>query len=266
MFTSNRRLRLQTIGVATLATLSAGALLTLPTLPAVQAAPHADISPNIRDYVATRLNDFTSIMHIEQHDDNAGRKINKDFGLIYKLRGDATLQYKEENKLRLDGYLGAGKATLIVNGPTQYVRIAQLGIRSKTDLGNSPGKRKTLLDAGLLSPGYLDYTEAQYLYNRPYSGTQCAVFRISYKDKSLDTSHRIVWIDPKTKIVLKREEYSQTGKLNATYLYLEPRQVGDGVWFPTRIEVMNNENQRAGITSYRDIKVNQGLDDSIFRL
>jgi len=239
--------------------------LVLPLQRAIAAQAPATPSTNLNDYVANHLDDFTTMMKVLAHDDNAGRKINKDFGMIYQLKGDVTLNYKEENKLRLDGHIGASKGTFIVNNTTQYVRLS-VGINDKRDLGKSPGKRKTLLDVGLISTGYLAYAEGQALGPRPVDGVICQVFRISYKDKSLDTSHRIVWIDPKTKVTLKREEYSQKGKLNATFYYKEPKEVAPGVWFPSRIEVYNNEGQKAGETSYSSTKVNQGLSDSLFHL
>ncbi len=231
------------------------------------AALHAEAaSTNINDYVASKLDDFSAVMHVTFHDDNALRKISRDFGMLYRLQGDVKVRYKDENKLRLDARVGAANATMIVNGTTQYVRLPSLGVRNASSLGNSPGKRKTLLDVGLISSGYLGYTQAEYVGTRPVEGVPCAVFRIRYRDQSLDTSHRLVWIDPKTKVTLKREEYSQEGKLNATFYYRDPREITPGVWFPSRIEVFNNEGQRAGETAYRDVKINQGLEDSIFKI
>ena len=96
------------------------------------------------------------------------------------------------------------------------------------------------------------------------NGVMCAKFRLSYKDKS-DSSHRIVWIDPRTKVTLKREDYSQLGKLNATFYYKDPKQVASGIWFPTKVEADNNEGQKAGELSYNDVKVNQGLEETIFK-
>jgi outer membrane lipoprotein-sorting protein len=237
--------------------LSAGNTATAHSAPAV--------STNINDFTSSKLDDFTATMHITFHDDNALRKISKDFGMLYRLQGDVKVRYKDENKLRLDARLGATNVTMIVNGTIQYVQAGSL-VHNKSNLGASPGKRKTLLDVGLISSGYLDYTQAQYLGTRPFNGTPCAVFRIQYRDQKLDTSHRIVWIDPKTKVTLKREEYSQEGKLNATFLYKDPQEIAPGVWFPSHIEVDNNEGQRAGETAYRDVKVNQGLDDAVFKI
>src|SRR5689334_968260 len=140
-----------------------------------------------------------------------------------------------------------------------------MGLHSKMNLGNTPGKRKTLLDVGMISQGYLDIAEAEFKRVQAIDGIPCAVFRISYRDR-IDTSHRLVWIDPKTKIVLKREEYTQQGKQNATYFYKNPREVAPGIWFPSSIVVYNSEDKKAGETLYRDIKINTGLDDTIFKM
>lgn len=229
-----------------------------------KATADENLSQNIHDYVADKLDDFTATMRVDHYDEHEGEKINKDFGYIYKLKGDVTIRYKEENRMRLDAQVGASKLTLIVNNTTQYVRAA--GLKDTRELGNTPGKRKTLLDAGFISNGYLAYTEAEFKRAQEVKGILCAVFRISYKDKKLDTSHRLVWIDPKTKIVVKREEYSQMGKLNGTFWFLDPKEVKPGIWFPTRLEAWNRDNKEAGVTIYRDVKVNQGLEESVFRL
>ena len=227
-------------------------------------ATAAEPIQNIRDYVPTKLDDFSATIRVDHYDERAGEKIHKDFGYIYKLRGDIKVRYKEENKIRLDANVGASNMTLIVNNTMQYVK--GLGLKSKSDLGDAPGKKKTLLDVGFISNGYLATAEGEFKRMQEVKGTLCALFRVSYKDKKLDTSHRLLWIDPKTKIVIKREEYSQQGKLNATFWYLAPKEVGSGIWFPTRLEAYNRDNQQAGVTLYRDVHVNQGLDESVFKL
>lgn len=229
-----------------------------------KAAP-AEPSSNIHDYVCKKLDDFTATMRVLNHDDRALRKISKDFGLIYQITGDIKVSYKEENRLRIEGSLAASKAIMIVNGTKQIVRIPSLGINKTDDLGESPGKRKTLLDIGLISEGYLAYTQATFKGARPVAGVLCAVFEISYKRKDLDSSHRIVWIDPKTKAVLKREEYDQGGKLNAVFTYKEPKEIEAGIWFPSSIEVTNNQGQKAGATAYANVKANTGVEDSVFK-
>lgn len=223
---------------------------------------------DIHDYVANKLDDFTADIHLIRYNAEAGRRINKDFGVIYewmqKTRGDMKLRYKEADKMRIDGRFGASKGIFVVNGPMQTIRLGSL-INVKTSLGNSPGKRKTLLDVGLISNDYLSYTEARFQGFRPVKSVTCAVFRISYRDKTLDTSHRLVWIDPKTHVTLKREEYSQDGKLASVWYYHDPQQISPGVYMPSSIEIDDSEGNLAGETSYRNIKVNQGIPDPLFK-
>ena len=64
--------------------------------------------------------------------------------------------------------------------------------------------------------------------------------------------------------MLKRDSYTQAGKLEAIYFYRDVKPVAPGIWFPTRIEVMNADRVLAGTTVYKDIKVNTGLPDSLF--
>ncbi|MDE2126505.1 MAG: outer membrane lipoprotein-sorting protein [Armatimonadetes bacterium] len=253
--------KVSAIAVCTLAAvMTAGGARSVPT------AGSSHISGNIADYLVRNLKDFSCTLHVLHYNDAAGRKINKDFGSIYKLKGNILLRYKEQNMLRLDAHLGPARASLVVNGATQYVKIPAVGIRTVSNLGDSPGKRKTLLDVGLLSPAYLTIAQAQFLGVRPVYGVPCACFNLQYHASFGDTSHRLVWIDPRTHVVVKREEYSQKGKINAIYYYRDPIQAAPGIWFPTRIEAVNNEGEEAGETAYTNIKVNVGLPDSLFKL
>ncbi len=235
---------------------------------APKAASAAPISSNIQSYVNHGLIDFSAYMHLVKYDAAAGRRINKDFGLIYewmkKSHSDLLLRFRLPDMMRIDGRFGAATGIYIVNSTMQDVRLS-VGLNVKTDLSKTPGKRKTLLDMGLLSEDYLSYTEAQFMGARPYDGKMCAVFRISYRDKSLDTSHRLVWIDPETKITVKREEYSQQGKLRSIWYYRKAKEVAPNLWMPSIIEIDDNLGNLAGETEYRNVKVNIPMPLDLFK-
>lgn len=229
-------------------------------------AQSPNISSNINDYICAKLDDFSAIMKVVPPVNNeAAAKVNKDFGLFYTLKGDVKVQYKEENKLRLDARIKTSNAVYIMNGYTQFALVPSFHISSKTSLGNEPGKRKTLLDVGMISRGYMAYSNAEYKGTGVVNGVTCAKFKLTFKG-NLDTSHRLVWIDPVSKVTLKREDYSQKGKLNVTYMYMDPKQVAPGIWFPTHVSAYNNEGEKVGELSYNEIKVNQGIEDSVFEL
>jgi len=51
----------------------------------------------------------------------------------------------------------------------------------------------------------------------------------------------------------------------ATFLYENPKQIG-GVWMPTKVTVRNADNKVAGVMNYEGLKVNVGLEDSLFKV
>lgn len=227
------------------------------------AAGNARASAKLSDYVVSGLKDFSETAIVAFHDDKALAKISRDFGMAYRLSGDIHVRFMEPCRLRMDGKLGGGSAIYIVNRDTQYVRLS-IGLKQKVGWHDEPGKRKTLLDFGLISGDYLTWTNSQFLGMRPVNGVQCAEFRLKYKIE--DGTHRFIWVDPKTRCVLRREEYNRFGKLFATYYFRDPKEVAPGIWFPTRAEVFNSEEERAGEMDYRNVKINEGLTDAEFVL
>lgn len=245
-----------------------GLATLLAVFPASALAKGEPISPNINNYVASTLKDFSANMHLVSYNADAGRQINKDFGTIYdwmrKSHGDLLLRFRVPDMMRIDGRFGASTGTYIVNEVHQDIKLG-IGLHFTTNLADAPGKRKTLLDAGLLSNDYLSYTEAKFMGARPYDGHICAVFDVSYKDKAEDTSHRLIWINPETKVTEKREEYSQDGKLRSIWYYRDTKEIEPGVWMPTLIEIDDNTGQLAGETEYKNMKVNIPMPLSLFK-
>ncbi len=234
------------------------ALLLLP------AATQAQVSRSIQDYVCRRLDDFTATGVVAAADQRELGKINKDFGFLYRFK-TVLMRYKEPNKVRIEGSVEGTKGVYIVNGTVQIVSVPKLRLNTRRDFGNSPGKRKSLVDMGLVSEYYLTYANFKFIREGTVEGTPVGVFEITYKDRDEDTSHHIVYIDPKTRVIRKRDAYRQDGTLQAIYYYRDVREVAPGIWFPTKIEVQNTDRKVAGTTLYKDFKINTVLPDSLFQ-
>lgn len=246
--------------------IGAGITLLMRTPPTL-AAIRDPFSNRLGDYVTSKLSDFDTMMKATFHDDEAARKINKDADLIYQLKGNVRIRYKVVNNFRADGLVRGFRASVVVNDSRQTYRLA-LGVKKTDDLIHAPGRRMSLLDMGLVSDYYLTYAQGEYQGRRPFEGVPCAVFRLTFKDRSHDTSYRLVWIDPKTHITLKREEYlqeAQGGKLRDIWVFRAPQEVAPGVFFPSRVELYNSDNEKAGVIEYMSTHVNVGLRDDVFR-
>ena len=220
------------------------------------------LSRDIHAYVQPGLQDFTVTLRTGRYDKKAGEQISKEFGQLYKVAGNGTLHYKQPDMIRLDGKVLGLNGVLVMDGFTQHIRIGF--IHKNQDESQAPGKVTTLLDTGLLNEFYLSYADARFQGVQPVEGTPCAVFRLSYAPRMHDTSFRLVWIDPNTRIIRRREEHGQDGALHAVYTFRNPVLTA-GVWLPSEVDAANAQGEFVGQTFIQDARPNTGLTDHLFR-
>jgi len=214
-------------------------------------------APRLQDLATSRIDDLQVTATVVKADQAALRKISRDFGMTYLLK-EVVLSYKEPNKLRMESSIGF----YVVNGSARFFRVPQLNLKKRDDLGTSPGKRYSLLEIGLLPRSLLAVAAYRHLRDETLAGLPVHVFEITYRGDP--TSRNVVWIDPRTRLIVRREWHNGEGELKAVFTYQNPREVLPGLWIPTRIELRNADGVVAGITDYANVKVNQGLADSLF--
>ncbi len=211
------------------------------------------------DIVQKGIKDISFTARVDFGNQYELAKINKDFGDSYRV-SYSLIKTKEPFKVRVEGKVGDTTALYILNGTKRVYSIPRLKLKQKEDVAKGPGKRQTYLDFGLLTPSLTDE-----LFNADFvrvdRATNDLVFDLTYKKN--DKSRHRVWVDPKKKIVTKREWYNQKGKQLATFFYEKPVEI-DGVWMSTMATVKNVDNKKAGVLLYENIKVNQGISDSLF--
>jgi outer membrane lipoprotein-sorting protein len=244
-----------------------GSVLVLTSRAAEHAALAAPRDPGVSHDISaftTKLNDMEASVQVTKFDAQELEKISRDFSATYRLR-NLTFHYKQPDKLRLEGRSPTlGTALLILNGATRYYSVPKLKLQKTEDLAKSPSKRQSLLEyGGLISPGTLRFMQGHFVREETLDGQTTAVFDLTYQNLT-NSAHFRLWIDPKTRITVKREWYDKENKLVATFTYLDPKQVADDLWLPTRAEVKNADGVTAASTAYSDVRVNQGLDDDLF--
>ena len=237
--------------------------LALPLSLAVSAVSAVSIpdAPRYEDLATAVVSDIQATMSVVKADQSELRKISKDFGMAYRLKS-VTLRFKRPGKLRMEGRIGQEPALYIVNGSTRYYSVPRLKLAKKDDLGDSPGKRYSLLELGIVSRGDLAAIQPKYLRTEALDGVNTPVFEVGYKG---DESFKyILWIDPRTHVILRRDWLDSAGKLRATFLHHDPKEIAPGVWLASRLEIRTGDGTTAAITEYTDVKVNQNLSDSLF--
>jgi outer membrane lipoprotein-sorting protein len=215
---------------------------------------------NIERYFQDNLQDISFTTKVVKSDQNELKKINNDFGQIYRF-DTVKVEVKEPFMVRLDASVEDTHAIYLVNGMTQLIRVPKLGVHQKTNLSDKPGRRQTVFDFGLLTSSLFNsYLHAKFV--RIDRETGDPVFDINYQDKNDATRSRI-WVDSSHKIIAKREWYNRSDRQLATFFYTKPIET-NGIWMPTRVEVRNVDDKVAGITQYSQVKVNSGISDSSF--
>ncbi len=218
-------------------------------------------SQDINDYVQTRLRDLRATVRQQTANQRELEKINKDFANSYRIK-QMTARYKEPSKMRLESKVGVVNVVYIING--NYKHVSAGPIKNTDDISNAPGKRQSLMDFGILTPSFMKLVNAKFLRYDHEGGVRYPVFELTWANSD-DTSKHIVWMDGKTRTVVKRQWYNQEGKLMAIFYYKEPKEVARGIWVPTRVEVYNAQGKLGGVTTYVDLHVNEGLPDSLFQ-
>lgn len=193
------------------------------------------------------------------------KKISSDFAISYKFLGqEVHAMLKEPFMLRLDVTIEESKLQCIYNGSRRVFKVPQSRLSKTENLSDSPGKRQTALDFGILTPSLFESLfDATFVRIDRESGD--LVFDLTYKHPAFDdtTRHR-VWVDSQRKFITKRVWFAQDGHEMATFLYENPQSQG-GVWFPTRAVVKNADNVIAGVTEYESMKINSGLSGRPFQ-
>lgn len=189
------------------------------------------------------------------------KKINDEFGLSYRF-STTTAWVKEPFMLKMEAKVEDQSFSYIINGTVKAYKAGK--IQAKDNVAKAPGKRQTVFDFGILTPAlFTDLYVAKFVRVDRESGD--LVFDCTYQTKFDDTSRNRIWVDKDKKIVTKRVWYGQEGQQRATFIYDNPKQQ-NGVWFPTRCTVKNNDDKVAGVTEYLKMTINSGLPDSMFKI
>jgi outer membrane lipoprotein-sorting protein len=222
----------------------------------------AQASYDWHDIVQTNFKDASFTAKAVKGNQKELQKINKEFAYSYRFDSmDAKI--KEPAKLRVETVVEESRVFYIVSGTKKHYN---LGGRAKytEDVSKAPGKRQTALDFGIITPSmFQDPFVAKFLRVDRDSGD--LVFDLTYQTpKYDDTSRHRVWVDKAKRYITKRVWFNQEGGQLATFIYENPKNK-DGVWFPTRCTVKNNDDKVAGITEYTKMEINAGIADSVFK-
>jgi len=219
---------------------------------------------SLKEYAQPALRDFSATGQIVSKNDAELQKIDKNFAQGYRFR-ETLIQYKEPMKLRVDSKAGLFSVRYVINGKRKSTQVPGLHINRVRDITGRPGEEQGMLDSGVLTPGFLeDSVASRFVGRQSLDGRTVPVFEFWYTDEP-HSRHHFVWIDPEKRVILRHDVHNRSGGVKVRLMLKQPVRVA-GVWVPTRIEVYNPEGRLAAVTQYKQVKVNTGLSESLFRI
>ena len=219
-------------------------------------------STSIDSYLPSGFKDISFNISLTKRFPKELQKIDQSYVIQYSQLDSALFRGKEPFKLRIDVKSDDASGYTIVNGGRKLISVPVLHIKSKSDVSKQPGQRQTLMDfAVLTNADSHEFLQSRFVRFDRETGNP--VFDLTFPS-NLDypVRHR-VWIDKTTKNMVKREWYGLQGQLRATFLYLNPTTI-KGITVPTVLRVLNSENKIAAESKYLNIKINDGISDSVF--
>ncbi len=173
---------------------------------------------------------------------------------------NSTIKYKKHNKIRVQGKLQGINVLAVQNG---YMRKLAGGIFNvKGDKKNDPGQRQNSLDVGFLSSAI--WTDNKVTVVSEAGGV--VKLKVDPIYGGNDKRHDFIWVDTKTLKLVKRERYNGAGELRNMFEYKEYTTLAPNYYMATKSLGYNGKKKYMGTTVYSNVKVNQKLADSLFKI
>lgn len=209
-------------------------------------------APSWESIATDKIKDLTATFVVRETNRAELRKIGGSFATTYSIKR-MNMAYQNPNKARFEARILGAQVLMVYNGDMKKFRIP--GRTETKNIHGQPGQKQTLMDLGIFAKDYLT-TDYAPTYLRTEGGLQ--VYKLSQRNTD-NTSHEIVWVNPKTSIIEKRHSFNRDNKFIKELRYKNPTQVRPGIWIPTRVEIINQEGKLGAAQSVEDIKVNLGV-------
>lgn len=241
-----------------------------PFLAAVTAAAITILSapgwtaPSLSQYAQTALRDLQVDLVVASKNDRELKKMGDGFVDAYSKLKDQELTYKEPNMVRFQARHGLAGLTRITNGNRQL--FSYLIHRKVTDISKEPGKADAIIDIGVITPGWEQQVESEWLRAEKRGGNTLQVFSVYFKaDRK---ARHTLWIDPDTKTVVEHIAHHRGRRkpgFKKRLVYSDVRNV-NGVHLPFTATLYNSDNQVAAVMKCEKVRVNTGVDPKRFKI
>jgi hypothetical protein len=214
-------------------------------------------------YVQPTLQDLTATVAVISKNDRELAKIGKGYVDTYRL-AKQEIWVKEPGKVAFEGKQGLMTVRRVTNGDRMLLEVALLRVHKVEDISSEPGKGDSVSDLGVVTADWLKRIEARWLRTETRGAQNLQVFEYWYpEDPRAKTT---IWMDPTRRTVVERISHHRAVTkpgFKKKFVFSELKQF-NGVWLPTRVDLVNSDNKVAASMRYEGIRVNTGVQDKLF--
>lgn len=205
--------------------------------------------------------DLTMVGNVLYKDKKALEKVDSAYARLYDF-SSASVSLKTPDKIRMEGKLGMVKFEYVINGTTKIFRAPKVGINKRDDYSDDPAKLQEALDVGIVTPSIWRFRRVQVVDDPEADANHEVKLLLRWNKGDM---RYYIWLDADNLWLKKFEKRDSADNLQTRIVYSNPKKAGDLIWMPTKVEMYASDGSKAGVSEFCDIKVNIGLQDSLFQ-
>lgn len=231
---------------------------------AASAVPPTFAARTLASFAQPELKDLQVEIVVVSKNTRELAKMGKGYVDAYSKLKDQEVSFKEPNMVRFQAKHGIAGLTRITNGNKQL--FSYLIHRKVSDITAEPGKADAIIDVGVITPGWENLVESEFLRTEQRAGKELHVFQVYFKaDRK---ARHTLWLDPATRTVAEHIAHHRGKRkqgFKKRFVYEDVKRFG-AVYLPTKATLYSSDNQPAAVMRYDNVRVNTGVSASRFRI
>lgn len=239
-------------------------VVALVAVPCLYFAGTARADKNLNEFAQSSLKDIAAEVKVLWKNDHELSKIGKGYAEAYSLSEQA-IWCKEPDRVRVQGKKGILTIRFVTDGLRRMTEVSNLHIHHVENIKQEPSKANNISDLGVITPEWIHHVHAQWAGSESRNGISVEMFHFDYPQDP-DVHHTIA-LDPATRTIVEHVTHFRhggEGPYKRKIVYSDIKQF-TGVSVPTTATVFNGEGKAAAQMRYDRIRVNSGLQDTLFK-
>ncbi len=205
--------------------------------------------------------DMSATVIVREKNKDVLTSVDEGYARLYDFQS-AQIQLKAPDKIRIESKLGMVKVEYIISDGKKIFRAPKIKMNKVDDYSNTPAKLQKPLDFGLVTPQLWEGRRVEIIDDAEAKANNEIKLKLMWLTGDMIN---YAWIDAEHYWLKRFEKRDAKDNLISRVEYSNPKNLGNVIWLPTKVELYAPDGEKAGATEFTDIKINSGLADTVFK-